>query len=134
MKRKLFFVPMLLALTLAAACTESATSPVAPPVVPPPADPVASGAWAGTVQGMTVTLTLAESNNTIAGSGNISAPGSSLALTATGTRAHPSVALTLRASGFEDMNFQGNFSGNNMIVGTLNGSGFSNEGLTLRRQ
>ncbi len=52
----------------------------------------------------------------------------------TGGNVHPSVALTMSASGYEDLKFGGKFTDKNTVVGTLYGSGFSDFAITLARQ
>jgi hypothetical protein len=70
----------------------------------------------------------------VTGTGTISGAGTPLAITVTGTHSHPNVSLNANAPGFEPMNFQGTFTNDNTINGTLNGSGFDNFALTLQRQ
>lgn len=116
-----------LLLILFAAC--SGDSPSAP------ATPSINGTWNGTGAGVTVNMVLTSAGTgTVSGNGTIGAGSSSIPITITGTHAHPGVALTGKATGFQDMIFQGSFTDNNTIMGTLNGSGFSNFALTLKRQ
>jgi PKD repeat protein len=100
--------------------------------------PSMSGTWQGTfdLDGSQVTtnMILTESGGSVSGSGAFQTSGGSLAFTVTGTHPHPTVALTLMASGFEDTNYSGTFTGNNTVAGALNGSGFNDEPLTINRQ
>ncbi len=70
----------------------------------------------------------------VSGNGTVSAGAQSIPITVTDTHAHPNVSLTAQATGYPDMNFQGQFTDNNTITGALNGAGFTNLPLTLRRQ
>ncbi len=97
--------------------------------------PSASGTWTGVMTIGTMTLTLAEdAGGSITGAGNIQGSGEGVSLTVTGTHVHPSITLTLRSSGFQDANYTGKFVTENTISGSLTGSGFNNETLTLTRQ
>lgn len=100
-----------------------------------PKIPSASGSWSGNVAGATFQLTLNEDeDNRLDGSGSMSASSAAIALTASGRHVHPNVTLTLEATGYQDMNFSGRFSGDDTIIGSLNGSGFVNESLTFSRR
>lgn len=127
--RHVRFLPLLILTLFLTACGDK--GPTEPKTPPPPS---ASGAWQGTSGGLVMTLTLSETQQAVSGSGNLTFGSNALAVTVQGTHAHPSVGLTLRASGYEDINFQGSFTDSNTMSGTLNGSGFSNQSFTLRRQ
>jgi hypothetical protein len=114
-----------LMLALLAACGDGPTDPPIPSL---------TGRWTGTTGDIAVDLTLTETGGALSGSGHLAAPSMSLAITATGTHAHPNVSMTIRAQGYEDMDYSGTMSGDAAIVGRLNGSGFTNEGLTLNRR
>ena len=118
---------LLLALApVLAACGDSSTEP---------RTPSASGTWTGVVNGGTFTLTLAEQNGgTLTGAGSLQGSGGAVSVTVTGTHVHPSISLTIKSTGFEDLNYTGQFVNDNAISGNLNGSGFNNETLTLMRQ
>lgn len=98
-----------------------------------PSIPSASGTWSGGVGSATLTLTLTEDDGAVTGAGSLAGPGGSIALTAQGTHAHPSMSLTLTSQGFEDLNFQGEFVDDDSVDGRLNGSGYQNDAITLRR-
>ena len=95
-----------------------------------------TGSWTGTTGQITLQLTLSEqAGGNVVGSGNISAPGVSFALTVlNGTHAYPSLSLTLGATGVEDMNLSGTVTSATTIAATLNGSGFNNVNITLNKQ
>lgn len=122
-----FLLPLAVVLSLGA-CGDD--GPAAPEV------PTATGRWLGTASGISFDLTLSEAaNGSVSGSGSASSASGAISFTVrSGTHAHPSISLTLGGEGFEDANLQGTFSSNNVISGTLNGSGFNNFGLTLNRQ
>jgi len=120
--KKLAVLALILAL---AACGGDATGPKTPSV---------SGGWTGTVmEAGSLNLTLVETSGTLTGSGSLSAGTFAAALTVTGAHAHPNVSLTMKSAGYEDMNFAGTMTDDRTIAGTLNGSGFSGQAVTLRR-
>ena len=74
-------------------------------------------------------------DGTVAGSGTISSAVGSIALTVlSGTHVFPSLSLTLGATGLLDTNLTGTVTSPTMIAATLNGSGFTNESITLTKQ
>jgi hypothetical protein len=101
-------------------------------------DPNLDGRWLGTttVQGATFTADLQINEN----GGNVNATGTvtfinPLAVSATGTYNFPNVSMTIQSSGFEDLNFSGTLSADgDQLTGSMNGSGFDNFSITLRRQ
>jgi len=100
-----------------------------------PKIPSMSGTWSGYIGGITFSLTLTEDKDRrVEGSGSVSASSTAIAFTVTGNHVHPNVTLTIKATGYYDLNFSGKYSGDNTIVGTLNGSGFVNEPLTFNRR
>ena len=96
-------------------------------------DPSIDGSWSGSIGSTNFSMTVTERDRTVTGSATISGSGGSIALTVTGTHAHPAVALTMSATGFESFNFTGNFETDDLITGSLNGSGFVNDQITLLR-
>jgi hypothetical protein len=101
-------------------------------------DPTVTGSWGGTanVQGSIVSLDmqLTENSGSVTGSGTLNV-GGPIAINVTGTHNYPSVALTVRSTGFADLSFQGTLSGDaRQITGTLSGSGFDNFGITLAKR
>lgn len=100
--------------------------------------PEASGSWSGKVaapSGVTATLTfnVTETNRKISGSGSLAIGASSLGLSVSGTYAPPTISLTISSQGYEPMSLEGTVSETGMI-GTLDGSGFVNRAVTLKRQ
>ena len=102
------------------------------------ADPTLSGSWAGTttVAGATFTVDLQMTET----SGNVNANGTlvyidPIAVNATGTYNFPSVSMTIRSSGLQDLNFDGDLTADGKsLTGSMRGSGFDNFSITLRRQ
>lgn len=98
-----------------------------------------AGSWSGTSQTTTgntfsVNLTLAEASDQITGNGVLSVPGSGgIAVAATGTFSDPNFTITLSSQGYQDMAFVGAVDGD-AISGTLTGSGFSGQAVSLTRQ
>jgi hypothetical protein len=94
--------------------------------------PVITGSWSGSGGGISINLSLSQSGTSVTGNGSMSSSGGAIALTTTGTFTNPNFSLTLRAQGYEDVNFSGTVSGNSM-TGVMNGSGFNQVGMTLSR-
>lgn len=125
----------LFCLILLAACGSATDAPV-PPVV--------DGDWAGTVTTgygnrfeFFVSVT-EDAVGVIAGTGQIQAQlgqGSviNLPLDVRGAHAHPAVSMTLTSTGYEAMVLSGDFVGDNRIRGSLDGSGFIGQAVTLDR-
>ena len=105
----------------------------------PEPDPVVTGTWQGNVQlggpPVTMRMTLVEGESgAVTGNGTLNAGTQQLPLTVeSGTHQPPGVTLNLGATGFESMEFTGEFDGEDAIAGTLRGSGFSGETLNLFR-
>ncbi len=102
-----------------------------------PDDPEVEGQWNGPINtdggSGSLAVTLTETDGTVTGTGTLSVTGDALALSITGTYAPPNVSLQMSAPGYEPMNLSGEVS-DEEIDGTLNGSGFVNIAVTLRRQ
>ena len=101
-------------------------------------DPTITGSWFGTttVQGSTFTVDIQLNDN----SGSVNGNGTMvfvepLAVNANGTYNFPNLSMTIRSSGFQDLNFNGTLSADgNSLTGSLRGSAFDNFSITLRRQ
>jgi len=125
-------LPLLLSmllLTMATGCDSSEPEPE--PTI------LVAGNYTGTANvdgtAVTLTLTLAETNNAVTGSGTLRISGP-VSLTATGTHVGNDFNLTLSSSGFEDINFAGTVqSSGSVLSGRLNGSGFDNVAITMNR-
>jgi len=100
-----------------------------------PAIPSMAGTWQGTSEGLTLRMTLNQSETgAVSGNGTLSGSDMSIALTVSGTHNHPNVSLTGQASGYSDMNYSGHFQSDNLVAGSISGSGFNNFTLNLNRQ
>ena len=113
--RRLLSIVGLVAL---ASCSES-TAP----------EPQITGSWSGVLGGGTVTLTIQQAATGLVGSG----AWASDAVVLTGTYTKPTVSLNITSDGFEPLNYTGTLN-QDRIVGTVNGSGYTNQSLTLERQ
>jgi hypothetical protein len=96
------------------------------------------GSWSGRVtapngQTATLTITLSENNRDISGTGSLAFGGSSLGLSVSGSHTPPNVSLTISSQGFEPMTLEASVADARM-EGALDGSGFQNRAITLRRQ
>lgn len=98
-----------------------------------PAEVNIEGTWTGSVDVGTFTLTIAQDGSDLSGSGNVSNEGGSIALNFTGTRSGTSISLNITSSGFQDLDYSGTIQSSTRITGTLHGSGFQGESLTLTR-
>ena len=92
----------------------------------------ATGSWTGTSSGSTLSMVLNDNSGTVTGSGTLSAS-SSIALTITGNHAGANVSLTMSAPGYEPLNYAGTLN-DRTIIGSLNGSGFTNQSLVVTKQ
>ena len=90
------------------------------------------GVWSGTITDAgPATMTLAEDDGNISGTGTLAG---SLAIVVSGTHTGGNVALILAAPGFTPANFAGTVGADGLTMsGTLNGSGFVNNGMTVTR-
>lgn len=96
--------------------------------------PTVNGHWSGTMSGgLAFNFFLTQSGSTVTGNGTATGGGESTALTCTGSYVTPSLSMNCESSGFETFNFAGQHAGAT-ITGTLNGSGFQGDPLTLARQ
>lgn len=94
-----------------------------------------NGSWSGTVSsGETISMVLSQTGTSVTGTGQLVGTGGSFALTVAGTYVKPAVALTLSATGFSSINFASSAVSQTAMPGTLNGSGYSNDALTLTRR
>lgn len=104
---------------------------------PPPVE--VAGRYAGSVQnndGQSIailTLTLAETNGAVTGSGSFNNAGVGQSILVAGTYTEPNVSLVISSPGYEDINLSGRVTVQS-ITGTLNGSGFVGSAVVLNRQ
>jgi hypothetical protein len=105
-----------------------------------PADgPNLDGAWSGPVtwpsgQNATLALSILESNGNISGTGTLTLGGAGLGLSISGSySAAPDLTVTISSQGFQPITMVATAS-ETQLVGTLDGSGFQNRAITLRRQ
>jgi hypothetical protein len=96
--------------------------------------PTVQGTWSGSVQGQVLTLSLTESGGAVAGSGTITGTYTGTrALTVAGSFEPPHVSITMTSGTMQPLNLTATLAGKTM-TGSLNGSGFTGEGITLMRQ
>ncbi len=105
---------------------------------PQAAPPSMAGHWVGTFSaGSSVSLdiTLSVSGQTLNGSGTITGGGRSTPLTATGLYIEPSVTLGLAITGYAAATITGTCNAaETEITGTISGSGFSGQAVTLDKE
>jgi hypothetical protein len=113
---------------------KAAPTQPAPVVVVEKPDP--AGSWNSTSGSATLTMVLANANGAVSGSGVYSVGTTSIALTITGaySASATTVSLSMAATGFQTMNFSGQMISTKQIVGTLNGSGFTNTAWVFNKQ
>src|SRR5256885_562688 len=80
-----------------------------------------------------MSMTLAQSGNQVTGTGSLDTPSASVALDITGTFLDPNFSLTVSTTCCQPFTFIGRMA-NGTLVGTLNGSGFTDLAVTLRKQ
>ena len=88
-----------------------------------------TGSWSGVLDGGTVTLTIQQSATGLTGHGVIA----SEAVVVTGTYTEPIVSLHITTPGVEPLDYTGMLD-HDRIVGIVNGSGYTDQSLTLERQ
>jgi hypothetical protein len=135
--RPLPTIAIAVALAGATACggsDASPTQPAATPVVVEKPDP--AGSWNSSSGGAALTMVLANSNGAVSGSGVYSVGATSVALTITGaySAGATTVSLSMQATGFQTLNFSGQLISTKQMVGTLNGSGFTNTAWVFNKQ
>lgn len=114
----------LFALAALAAC--SGGDAVAPP-------PVLNATWTGTTNGQTFSMILTENGGSVTGSGTLTnTPSGTLALTVTGSYASPNVSLSMTSGLHPAINLTAVVAGKTM-TGTLQGSGFTGDAITLTK-
>lgn len=114
----------MLALVLSLASCKDATAPT----------PTVNGSWSGTVSGQAVTLTLGQTGPSVTGSGTLSGtPRGTLAMSATGTYAHPSLSLTLSNTMTQPANISATMT-NGALIGSVQGAGFTGQSIALYRR
>ncbi|MGH7618091.1 MAG: hypothetical protein ACREPM_12755 [Gemmatimonadaceae bacterium] len=122
------------AASLACGGGDSSSSQTTAPAVVEKPDP--AGSWNSSAAGGTLTMVLANSNGVVSGSGVFSAGLTSVALTITGaySASATTVSLSMQATGFQTLNFSGQMISTKQMVGTLNGSGFTNTAWVFNKQ
>lgn len=95
------------------------------------------GEWRGKVDGATLYLRLTEntSGTFVVGIGNLSVVPTFLDLRVTSSSyTHPDLSMVLSSPGYEPLNFRGQRTSDGVIKGKVNGSGYSDESVTLTRE
>ena len=97
-----------------------------------------AGTWSGRVtasNGVTATLqiSISEHSSDVSGTGWLKLTSDSLGLSVSGSYDSPTLAATISSQGFQPMQLAATVSETEM-VGTLDGSGFQNRAITLKRQ
>jgi hypothetical protein len=99
--------------------------------------PSADGAWRGTLESFPATMRVnitEAADGTISGSGAIYAGTETLSFTLSGTHRHPNVSFDMDFLGFEPAAYSGRFESDDAIRGAIDGSGFTDERVTLSRE
>jgi hypothetical protein len=103
-----------------------------------PSTNTVAGTWQGTiVTDLSMRLVLTESNNTVNGTGTMTELGVPFALTISGTSANGTFSLDIAEVQHAPFTFTGSVQLNGAVrtmVGVANGSGFTNQAITLTKQ
>jgi hypothetical protein len=92
-----------------------------------------AGTWTGVASTQALTMTLVENSGSVTGSGTLTnTPAGTIALVISGTFTGSTVSLTLASGLHPAINLSGTIVGNTMS-GSLQGSGFSGDAITLTR-
>ncbi|HEU0013184.1 MAG TPA: hypothetical protein VFQ45_05845 [Longimicrobium sp.] len=104
----------------------------------PPGDYTLEGRWAGTAgddDEYAFTFVLdQDARNNVAGTATVVTEASTLELDVSGDWDYPNFELVLSTGGYQDVVYSGSFEAADSIDGTLAGSGFENEALTIERE
>lgn len=97
-------------------------------------EPVATvnGTWTGVTGTQTFVMTIVSNSGAVTGSGTISSSSGPLATTIVGTYSPPIVTATLTSGLHPPINLVATVTGKSM-TGSLNGSGFTGDAITLTR-
>lgn len=96
--------------------------------------PILAGRWSGPVAGLeAMYLSLSQDGGSVSGTGSLVHLDNMIPFDVTGIYYKPIFVLTLTAQGREPFNFSGSATATT-LSGTLDGSGYSNIRMTLRRQ
>ena len=98
----------------------------------PLVDNTVTGTWRGTAASQQFVIVMQQSGTIVAGSGTITAAGTTRNLSVSGTFNQPAFSGTLTPTGGQAITMQGTVAGRS-FVGTLSGGGFNGEGLALTR-
>jgi hypothetical protein len=139
-KHALFSCYWLGVVVLLAACGGAETTEPETPSTAPET-PSVNGVWSGAMvtpfgAARTISMSLQETVTEVSGSGDISdAVGDPYySFTVTGTHVHPIIELSLSSPGFAPVSVEGEFTDATTIAATLNGSGWADTPVTLKRQ
>jgi hypothetical protein len=116
---------VVLAMALAAGCSDAATEPENPGI---------TGAWSGYAAGMVLSIGVTEKDGKFSGFGNFSVGQAAIPVTVHGGRNGTSIALMLRTDGYQAAAFTGTLTDVATIQGTLNHSGFQDTPITLHKR
>jgi hypothetical protein len=92
-----------------------------------------NGRWDGSLTGIHMRVTTTDNDGEIDGTGFVQFGSSTLTITVTGDHDHPDVEFTGRATNFDSFEFRGEFEDANTVHGHVDGSGFTNDFVVLRR-
>jgi hypothetical protein len=96
-------------------------------------EPSIAGKWTGAYSGLTMTLTLVENSGNVTGNAVLEDATGTEAWTVAGVFTPPTASLTITNPKYQPINLTGTVSASS-IEGKLNGSGYSNNGITLVRK
>jgi hypothetical protein len=95
-----------------------------------------AGTWQGPIQDLTMSLAISDNDGTITGTGTMTQNGAPFALTVSGTNNKGSFSLQVSEVQHEPFTFTGALQNTSpkTLVGVANGSGLTNEAVTLTKQ
>jgi hypothetical protein len=93
-----------------------------------------TGGWSGSAAGMSLNVGVTEEDGKFSGFGNFSDRFGSIPVTVHGGRNGRSIAMMLRADGYEAAAFKGTLVDPVTMRGTLDRSGFENDSITLYKR
>ena len=126
------FVAALATVNMGLAC---APGPLDGPIAP--TTQTVTGTWQGPIVDLTMRLVLTETNNTVTGTGTMTQAGVPFALSVAGTTSKGTFSLDISEVQHATFTYTGSVQTTNGVrkmVGVANGSGYTNQSITLTRQ
>jgi hypothetical protein len=130
---RIAFVGALATVTMGLGCGEGPLDGTGPAV----SSKSLNGTWSGSILDLNMSLTLTESSGTVSGSGTMVQTGQSFSLSVAGTSDNGTFSLTVSEASHDPFTYSGTVQTSpspTRMVGVGNGSGLTNQPITLTKQ